>query len=140
MIIKLGEKEDIPRDFAKVVVDIERGVLSAVCELHSDCADELVSDGSDWKNLWGANVYLDRKKIDFASLINIRPSVGNRSMIIELSDVRLKVENIIKKPFRYECRSLAYITKAHPALIGGGRVGTRPSVGRGTKRRILRCS
>ena len=97
MIIKPGEQKDIPRDFAKVVVDIERGVLSAVCDLHSDCADELVADGSQWGNLWGANVYLDEKRIDFVSLINIRPAVGNRSMTIELPAIRAKVEAVIRK-------------------------------------------
>ena len=97
MIIKPGEQKDIPRDFVKVVVDIERGVLSAVCDLHSDCADELVADGSQWGNLWGANVYLDEKRIDFVSLINIRPAVGNRSMTIELPAIRAKVEAVIRK-------------------------------------------
>ncbi|MBI4101377.1 MAG: hypothetical protein HY443_00240, partial [Candidatus Nealsonbacteria bacterium] len=34
--------------FGKVVVDIERKILSFDCELHSDCAEELVKDGSKY--------------------------------------------------------------------------------------------
>ena len=88
MIIRPGDRAEIPRDFVKIVVDVERGVFSAVCDLHSDCADELVTDGSQWDNLWGANVYLDEHRIDFVSLINIRPATGNRSMTIELPEIR----------------------------------------------------
>jgi len=67
--------------FVKVVVDIERRVLAAGCDLHIDCMQELLDDGSLQRNLWGANVYGDGR-IDFVSLINIRPAEGNRSMEI----------------------------------------------------------
>ncbi|MEK7555055.1 MAG: DUF5674 family protein [Patescibacteria group bacterium] len=97
MILRPGDTKEIPRDFVKVVVDVEQGILSAVCELHSDCADEMVENGSSWKNLWGANVYADEGKIDFVSLINIRPAEGNRSMEIEIPAVRSQVEKIIKQ-------------------------------------------
>ncbi len=95
MIIRPGDSAAVPRDFVKVVVDVERGILAAGCELHSDCADELVGSGSSWKNLWGANVYPDERKIDFVSLINIRPAEGNRSMEIQIPEVRVAVEKVI---------------------------------------------
>lgn len=96
MIIK--EKNSLGRFglFVKAVVDIERKIISVNCELHSDCAEELVEDGSQYVNLWGANIYPKEKKIDFISLINIRPLVNNRSMDIENPDIRKKVEDIIK--------------------------------------------
>jgi len=83
--------------FVKVVVDIEREIISANCELHVDCAEELMKDGSLYPNLWGANVYPRDKKIDFISLMNIRPADKNRSMDIEIPTIRKKVEDIIKK-------------------------------------------
>lgn len=83
--------------FIKVAVDIERKVISAGCELHSDCAEELVLDGSEYTNLWGANIYPTDKKIDYISLINIRPADNNRSMEIKNPDIRKKIEDIIKK-------------------------------------------
>ena len=83
--------------FVKVVVDVELGIISAGCELHSDCAEELMTDGSAYKNLWGANIYPADKKIDFVSLINIRPAENNRTMDIKDEIIRKKVENIIKE-------------------------------------------
>ncbi len=83
--------------FVKIVADIEREIVSAGCELHSDCAEELMANGSLYKNLWGANIYPADKKIDFISLINIRPAENNRSMDIEDQNIKQKVENIIKK-------------------------------------------
>ena len=39
---------------------------------------------------------LKKKKIDFISLINIRPTQNNRSMDIENSNIKKQVEDIIK--------------------------------------------
>lgn len=96
MIIKEKSSLDsFDPDFFKVVVDIEKRILSAGCELHSDCAEELVKVGSDYKNLWGANIYPKDGKIEYTSLINIRPK-ENRSMEIKSPEVKKLVEDIIK--------------------------------------------
>ena len=80
----------------KVVVDIEKGILSAGCEFHIECAEDLVNnEDSKQKNLWGANFYYD-KNIDFVSLINIKPG-ENKSMEIKNPIIKQKVENIIRK-------------------------------------------
>ena len=84
-------------DFVKVVVDIEKKILSCGCELHIDCAEELIIDGSISKNLWGANVFRKKNTIQFVSLINIRPQEGNRTMEIQLPDIRQKVEQVIRE-------------------------------------------
>lgn len=97
MIIKEKTSLDSLGSFVKVVVDIERKILSADCELHSDCVEELIADGSLYPNLWGANIYPKDKKIDFISLINIRPADNNRSMDIENRTIKKRVEDIIKK-------------------------------------------
>ncbi len=96
MVIHTKTTHTLPRDFVKVVVDVERKILAAGCELHIDCADELMNDGSSRTDLWGANVYLDKNAIDFISLINIRPAEGNHSMEILLSAVKNKVEAVIR--------------------------------------------
>ena len=95
MIIKEKTSLDSFGSFVKVVVDIEKRILSADCELHVDCAEELMKDGSLYADLWGANVYPKDRKIDFISLINIRPADNNRSMDIEDTTIRKKVEDII---------------------------------------------
>ena len=80
----------------KVVVDVEKEIFAAGCELHVDCAEKLAEEGSSWKNLWGANIYPKTGKIDFVSLINIRPAVGNREMEIKDQRIRKQIELIIK--------------------------------------------
>lgn len=81
----------------KVVVDTEREVLSLGCELHVDCSELLLEDGSRQNDLWGANVYPSDQTIDFVSLINIRPADYNRSMEIQKEEIKQRVEVIIRK-------------------------------------------
>ena len=85
-------------DMVKIVVDIERAIMVAGGEMHADCEQVLLDDGSKQENLWGANIYPDSAGEDFIeykSLINIRPKVGNRSMDIEDAIVRDKVKQVI---------------------------------------------
>ncbi|MEK7555509.1 MAG: DUF5674 family protein [Patescibacteria group bacterium] len=97
MIIKDKiNKEILKEPFIKAVADIEKGVVSIDCELHIDCAEELIKNGSNSDDLWGFNIYPDAK-LDFISLINIRPVVGNRSMDIQNQAIREKIEEIVKK-------------------------------------------
>jgi len=96
MLIRVKLSPESLGDFAKVVVDIERKMLSVGCELHSDCMQELIEDGSSAEHLWGANIYPEVKKIDYISLINIRPAAGNRSMEITLPDIQTKVQSVIE--------------------------------------------
>ncbi|OGY98567.1 MAG: hypothetical protein A3A43_03055 [Candidatus Liptonbacteria bacterium RIFCSPLOWO2_01_FULL_56_20] len=90
-------KSSLPRDMplVKVVVDIKKNILAMGCDLHIDCADELLADGSERKNLWGANVFPEEKRIDCVSLINIRPADNNRSMEITIPEIRKQVEEVI---------------------------------------------
>ncbi len=95
MIIKDKiKKSSIQSPFSKAVADIGRGAVSVDCELHADCADELLGDGSNPGDLWGFNIYPDGH-IDFVSLLNIRPAVGNRSMEIKIQEIRDKIESIV---------------------------------------------
>ena len=81
----------------KVVVDIEKEILSMNCELHCDCADQLIGNESEWENLWGANVYPSKGFIIYTSLINIRPQNNNNSDMVIREDIKEKMEKIINK-------------------------------------------
>lgn len=96
MIVETKTDIDPNLEFAKVVVDIEKEILSYNCELHIDCYDELVKAGSDPKNLWGANVNLKSGAIFFTSMINIKPP-EYRTMEIKDEVIKNKVETVIKK-------------------------------------------
>ncbi|MCB0284785.1 MAG: hypothetical protein KDF60_19560 [Calditrichaeota bacterium] len=84
----------------KIVVDIEQEILAIDAEMHADLEEILIENGSQQKNLWGANVYPDKKADDFieyTSFINIRPREKNRSMEVQNPDIKLKIKNITER-------------------------------------------
>ena len=81
----------------KIVVDIRRHFLAGGGEMHSDCESKLLDDGSEQDDLWGANWYPDEQRIEFESLINIRPRLGNRSILIQDDAIRQKVELVTRE-------------------------------------------
>jgi hypothetical protein len=84
-------------DMVKFVVDVARGVAAVGGELHADEEALLLDDGSRQEDLWGANYYPGRGEdgcLEYTSLINIRPSQGNRSMVVEDDAVRSRVREI----------------------------------------------
>jgi len=78
----------------KIVVDIRRRLLAGGGEMHADCEALLLIEGSEQDDLWGANWYPAEQRIEFESLINIRPRLGNRSIIIQSEEIRQQVAAI----------------------------------------------
>jgi len=84
-------------DMLKYVVDVERRILAVGGEMHSDAEQALLEHGSRQADLWGANYYPGRGRegcIEHTSLINIRPSAGNRGMELQDPALREKVREI----------------------------------------------
>ena len=82
----------------KAVVDIKEKTLSLGGELHADGMEMLIKNGYKPENLWGVNIYPDKPRdewIEFTALINIRPSLNNRSMEIQSSEIKEKIKNIV---------------------------------------------
>ena len=82
----------------KAVVDIDKAIMAIDAELHSDLESHLIVQGSKQHDLWGINLFLNKVKpewIDFTALINIRPSMGNRSMIIQDDNIKKKIAAIV---------------------------------------------
>jgi hypothetical protein len=87
-------------DMVKVVVDVERGIMVVDAELHSDQEALLINEGSSQNDLWGINLYPGLEGEDFVefdSMINLRPSLGNRSRGVEDKDLRARILQIIDK-------------------------------------------
>ena len=87
-------------DLVKAVVDIERGIMAVGGELHSDEEALLLEDGSRQQHLWGINLLPEASAddwIEFDSMINIRPSQGNRSRGVEDAQVREKIVGIVRR-------------------------------------------
>lgn len=83
--------------FIKVVVDIDREILTAGGERHVDGEQMLLADGSLQINLWGGGFDTDSKEIDYNSMINLRPSDENPSREILSAEIRKKFDAIVKK-------------------------------------------
>ena len=84
-------------DMVKYVVDIETGRIAIGGELHADAEQILLQQGSLQSDLWGANYHPGRGRedcIEYTSLINIRPSIGNRGMEIMDSSIRERVREL----------------------------------------------
>ena len=81
----------------KIVVDIRRRFLSGGGEMHADCESVLLEDGSEQDDLWGANWYPSEQRIEFESLINIRPRLGNRNILIQDENLRKQVESVTRE-------------------------------------------
>lgn len=87
-------------DMVKGVVDIEREVIALGGEYHMDANNVLIEKGSKQAEVWGFNIYPGLEGgdwIEYVSLINIRPQIGNRSMVVEDKKIRDIMRNIIEK-------------------------------------------
>ena len=87
-------------DMVKAVVDVEAGIMAIGGELHSDEEAVLLDNGSRQSNLWGINLYPEKSSeewIEFDSMINVRPSGGNRSRYIESVEIREAVTRIVQR-------------------------------------------
>jgi hypothetical protein len=78
----------------RIVVDIRRRYLAGGGEVYADCESMLLDDGSEQDDLWGANWFPHEQRIEFESLINIRPRLGNRSILIQDESLRRQVEAV----------------------------------------------
>lgn len=87
-------------NLVKAVVDVENEIMAVDAELHSDEEALLLEKGSEQKYLWGINIYpdiADENWIEFDSLINLRPSQGNRSRGVDNAENREKIKKIVNK-------------------------------------------
>jgi hypothetical protein len=87
-------------DMVKAVVDVEKGIMAVDAELHADEEEALLERGSVQANLWGINLYPDvvgEDWIEFDSMINLRPSQGNRGRGVDDPKVRQKIVEIVSR-------------------------------------------
>jgi hypothetical protein len=84
----------------KAVIDIDKELLAVDAELHSDLEALLLESGSKQKSLWGINLYPDMQGedfIEFESVINMRPSQGNRSCGVDDKEIRRRIIEIVNR-------------------------------------------
>jgi hypothetical protein len=87
------------RDFVKGVVDLRRGILLIDADMHADQEAVLLGEGSEQRDLWGINLYpqLDGPDwLEFDSMINLRPSFGNRSRGVDDAATRDAITALVQ--------------------------------------------
>ena len=92
-------------DMVKAVVDLARGIMALGGELHSDEEAMLLDDGSSQADLWGINLYPGAGEddwIEYDSMINVRPSHGNRSRGVEDPGLRAAIERVVSELVKAE--------------------------------------
>lgn len=103
IIRKKASKEELKKisshfkGYIKLVVDIEREILTGGADRHFDEEKALLDDGSKQADLWGGGVDLETGIIDYNSVINLRPNQDNPSRDILSKDARNKFATIVKK-------------------------------------------
>jgi len=88
-------------DLIKAVVDVKQEIMAIGGELHADEEVALIEqEGSKREYTWGVNLYPkieNEEWIEFDSVINLKPSCGNRSRGINDSKIKERIKNIIEK-------------------------------------------
>lgn len=87
-------------NLVKAVVDIDKSIMVVDADLHADEEKFLLEQGSQQESLWGINIYpeLDQKdRVEFDSMINLRPNQQNFSRSVESLEIREKIIQIINK-------------------------------------------
>ena len=87
-------------DMVKAVVDVKRAIMALGGELHSDEEAVLLDDGSSQGDLWGINLYPgagDDDWIEYDSMINVRPSLGNRARGVENPGLRDRIQRVVNQ-------------------------------------------
>lgn len=90
-------------EMVKGVVDLRRAILLLDADLHADQEAELLADGSQQSDLWGINLYPDLPGddwLEFDSMINLRPSFGNRSRGVDDPGTREAIAALVGRLVR----------------------------------------
>ncbi|HUU36611.1 MAG TPA: DUF5674 family protein [Candidatus Desulfaltia sp.] len=87
-------------NMVKAVIDISKEIMAVDGELHADEEALLLERGSRQENLWGINIYPEMPEnewIEFDSMINLRPSQGNRTRGVDNPEIRQRIVEIVSK-------------------------------------------
>ena len=87
----------------KAVVDLRRGVMIIDADMHADQEAALLAEGSRQVDLWGINLYpqIDGADwLEFDSMINLRPSFGNRTRGVDDAATREAIAGLVARLVR----------------------------------------
>ena len=98
-------KKMAPKMFSnlvKAVVDVEKEIMVVDAGMHADEEQLLLDEeGSLQENLWGINIYPEKFSAEnwivFDSMINLRPSFGNRTRGVDDPRMQERIRNVVSK-------------------------------------------
>jgi hypothetical protein len=83
----------------KAVVDIETRQIIIGASMHVDEEEMFLDMGNEQSHLWGINLYPalfgTEKFVEFDSMINLRPSQGNKSRSVDNPEIRKQITTIV---------------------------------------------
>ena len=83
----------------KGTVDIAKDKVALGGDYHMETFELLVKDGSTHTDVWGFNIRFDENQdgiLEFDSLVNIKPALGNKSRSVEDPEIIEKATEIIR--------------------------------------------
>jgi hypothetical protein len=82
----------------KFVADLRLRRVALGGEMHADAENALLATESRQEDLWGGNLYAweAQPRIEYTSLINIRPAEGNRSIMLSNADLRAFMASVVR--------------------------------------------
>lgn len=88
-------------NLVKAVVDVQKEIIVVDAQMHADMEFFLLENNSQQSDIWGINLhphlFPSRDWIEFDSMINIRPSWGNKTRGIDDSKIQEKIRIIVNK-------------------------------------------
>ena len=103
--IKIAELQEMSKkmfgSFVKAIVDTEQEIMAVDAPMHSDLFELLMEkENSQPINLWGINFYPEKQGddfIEFDSMMNLKPALGNKTRGVENEATRNKIIAITNK-------------------------------------------
>jgi hypothetical protein len=107
--IEISELEEMAKkmhdNLVKAMVDVEKEIMAVDGGLHADLMESLIEEeNSEPKNVWGINIFPDKMTqgapedlIEFDSMMNIKPALGNRTRGVDDENIRKKITEIVNK-------------------------------------------
>ena len=89
--------EQFGSNFIKLAVDVNREILAGGGELHADCEQALLEDGSQQVDIWGADWHPETRTVTFEALINIRPRQQNFNLQVQDPALCDRIEKIVRR-------------------------------------------
>jgi len=84
----------------KGTVDVELGRVALGGDYHIESSEMLTASGSRFEDVWGFNIRFEENPegvLEFDSMVNIKPNLGNRSRSINNEKITKKATEIIYK-------------------------------------------